>query len=206
MQGYILNINRVKDEDLIVTILTKNRLKTLYRFYGARHSNINIGYKIDFEPIYSAKSTMPMLREVLPLSNKWMFDSNRFYFWQQFCKLLFKHLRDVEELDSIYFELLEEASYKLHKQNPKRVILESYVKLLDIEGRLHTQFICFLCDEEITDSSLTLKRSFLPAHQECLFGKLFEKQRVEHFFKTKTSIQLSDIEIDELWNILIEGL
>ncbi len=34
MQGYIININNVKDEDLIVTILTQNNLYTAYRFMG----------------------------------------------------------------------------------------------------------------------------------------------------------------------------
>ena len=51
MQGYIIDIKPVKDDDLIVSILTENELLTTYRFYGARHSNINIGYKIDFELI-----------------------------------------------------------------------------------------------------------------------------------------------------------
>ena len=51
MQGYIINLNRVKDEDLIVTILSKGRLETLYRFYGARHGTINIGFKIDYETL-----------------------------------------------------------------------------------------------------------------------------------------------------------
>ncbi len=49
MQGYILDVKPVKDDDLIVTILTPTRVYTTYRFYGARHSNINVGYKIDFE-------------------------------------------------------------------------------------------------------------------------------------------------------------
>ena len=137
MQGYILNINKVKDEDLIVTILTENKLKTLYRFYGARHANINLGYKIDFEAIASAKSTISMLREVLPLSAKWMLESNRFFIWQQFIKLLYRHLEDVNELDSFYFHLLEETSIMIAKQNPQRVVIESYLQLLEYEGRLH---------------------------------------------------------------------
>ena len=49
MQGYIIDIKPVKDDDLIVSILTENELLTTYRFYGARHSNINIGYKIELE-------------------------------------------------------------------------------------------------------------------------------------------------------------
>ncbi len=56
MQGYIIHITRVKDEDLIVTILTQNVIKTTYRFYGARHSSVHLGYKIDFESLTSLKS------------------------------------------------------------------------------------------------------------------------------------------------------
>ena len=58
MQGYIINLNRVKDEDLIVTIISKDSLETLYRFYGARHGTINIGFKIDYEIEPSSKSTI----------------------------------------------------------------------------------------------------------------------------------------------------
>ena len=34
---------------MIVSILTENHIYSSYRFYGARHSNINVGYKIDFD-------------------------------------------------------------------------------------------------------------------------------------------------------------
>jgi len=205
MQGYILNINRVKEEDLIVSILTKKKLKTLYRFYGARHSAINIGYKIDFEAVHSAKSSIPMLREVLPLAYGWMFESQRFFVWQHFLKLLFRHLKDAVELDEFYFYLLEESSIKLQKQNPKRVLIESYLKLLDYEGRLHEDFICFICDKPI-NGNLTLKRAFLTSHKECLFGKEFPKELISTLFRTKSTINLNDEQIDMLWDILAEGL
>ena len=42
MQGFIVNLNKVKEEDLIVTIVSRNSLDTLYRFYGARHGVINL--------------------------------------------------------------------------------------------------------------------------------------------------------------------
>ncbi len=205
MQGYILNTNRVKDEDLIVSILTEDKLKTLYRFYGARHANINIGYKIDFEAIHSAKSSIPMLREVLPLSQKWMFQSNIFFTWQHFIKLLFRHLKDVVELDPFYFDLLESSANKLGKQNPKRVVIESYLELLEHEGRLHDDFVCFICEERI-ENNLTLTRSFLPAHKECAFGREFALIKIVKFFATKSTIEMSDDEVDALWRVLQEGL
>ena len=205
MQGYILNINKVKDEDLIVTILTESQLKTLYRFYGARHANINLGYKIDFEAIISAKSSISMLREVLPLSAKWMLESNRFFIWQQFIKLIFKHLKDVSDLDPFYFHLLEETSIMIARQNPQRVMIESYLQLLEYEGRLHDDFRCFICDEAIADS-VVLARSFLPAHQACVFGELLEKKKIETLFKSKSTLYLEDDEVTHLWRLLQEGL
>jgi hypothetical protein len=205
MRGYILNTNRVKDEDLIVSILTEKKLKTLYRFYGARHANINIGYKIDFEAIHSAKSSISMLREVLPLSHKWMFESNRFFTWQQFIKLLFKHLKDVVEIDPFYFYLLEESAKKMQKQNPKRVMIESYLTLLEHEGRLHDDFKCFICDESIEDT-LTLARSFLPSHQDCVFGTVFKKDLIINLFESKSTIDLNDDEVESIWRTLQEGL
>ena len=34
MQGYIIDIKAVKDDDLIVSILAENEVLTTYRFYG----------------------------------------------------------------------------------------------------------------------------------------------------------------------------
>jgi len=204
MQGYIIHINKVKDEDLIVSILTESKLKTLYRFYGARHANINLGYKIDFEAVSSAKSSISMLREVLPLSAKWMLQSNRFFIWQQFIKLMFKHLKDVTELDPFYFHLLEETSIMIERQNPQRVVIESYLQLLEYEGRLHDDFQCFICDEPI-QNGIVLARSFLPAHQACVFGKLLEKKKIEILFESKSTLYLEDDEVTHLWRLLQEG-
>ncbi len=204
MQGYIIHINKVKDEDLIVTILTEQKLKTLYRFYGARHANVNLGYKIDFEVHSSAKSSISMLREVLPLSAKWMLESQRFFIWQQFCKLMYRHLQDVVELDPFYFYLLEETAAKMAKQNPARTAIESYIELLAYEGRLHDDFKCFICDELITDK-VVLARSFLPAHQSCVFGQELSKQKIEQLFQTQSTLFLEDTDVTHLWRLLQEG-
>ncbi|MDR2342280.1 MAG: recombination protein RecO, partial [Campylobacteraceae bacterium] len=163
MQGFIININKVRDEDLIVSILTADKLKTTYRFYGARHSTINLGYLIDFETQMSTKSNMLQLRNVIHLAYSWNLDRDRFYFWQQFVKLFYGHLRDIENLDSFYFELLMDCTKKWQKQNPKRVIVEAYLRLLEHEGRLHLLDECFLCEEKITDDEISLARAFLPA-------------------------------------------
>ena len=205
MQGYILHINRVKDEDLIVTLITQNRLITLYRFYGARHGSINIGYKLDFEAINSGKSSISMLRNVLHLGDKWMTNPKRFFIWQHFIKLLFQHLKDIDELDSFYFDLLNEMNKKFEKQNPVRVVVESYITLLSYEGRLHDDFICLTCENVVTQN-LVLTRSFLPAHYECIFGTILDIDRIKELFLTGSTINFSDDEVSQLWKILQEGI
>ncbi len=205
MQGYILNITKVKDEDLIVTLLTEKSLKTLYRFYGARHANVNIGFKIDFEIQTNRKSSIAMLRNVLHLSSKWMTHNRKFYLWQQFIKLFYRHLKDVEDLDPFYLNLLDETNKKFLKQNPLRCIVESYIKLLEFEGRLHDEFICFVCDKQIKEN-LVLTRGYLCAHRQCLLGDLLEYNKIKNLFKQKSTLFLSDEETKTLWKIIQEGL
>ncbi|NPA50850.1 MAG: recombination protein RecO, partial [Epsilonproteobacteria bacterium] len=42
MQGFILDLRRVREEDLIVTIITKDEIRDYYRFFGARHSILQL--------------------------------------------------------------------------------------------------------------------------------------------------------------------
>ncbi|MDD2384038.1 MAG: recombination protein RecO [Sulfurospirillaceae bacterium] len=204
MQGYIININRVKDEDLLVTILTKTTIKTHYRFYGARHSTINIGYKIDFESVPSVKSSIPQLRSIMHLGNPWNTDIGRMFLWQPFIHLFYLHLKEIDTIDDFYFNLLEECTSIWHKQNPKRIAVESYVKILEYEGRLHDDFICFNCDEVI-EKDLTLIRGFLPAHQTCAWNQSFNLSHITELFTDKSSVSLDDESIDILWKIMQEG-
>lgn len=206
MQGFILNINRVKDEDLIVSILTRENLHTLYRFYGARHGTINLGFKIDFEKESSSKSTILRLKDVIHLGFKWINSYKLLKNWQDFSKLFYKHLKDAEIVDSFYFELLESASTNWDKQNHKRVAIESYVKLLKHEGRLHTEFECFLCAVPIEDESVSLLRAFLPTHQKCSCRIGIKKSALNELFCNYSTLFLSDEEVDMLWNIVLEGL
>jgi hypothetical protein len=205
MQGFIININRVKDEDLIVSILSQNGLETLYRFYGARHGSINIGFLIDFEKEKSQKSTISRLKDVIHIGFKWIHDYYKLRLWQDFIKLFYPHLKDTYELDSFYFDLLLEASQKWSEQNPKRVAIESYVKLLEFEGRLHTEMDCFLCGNAI-NGDISLVRAFLPTHKECSHTLQINKKALMELYKTKSSIFLSDMEIDRMWIVLLEGL
>ena len=205
MQGFIININKARDEDLIVTILCENSLYTLYRFYGSRHSTINIGYLIDFEIESSSKTSISQLRNILHLAESWNLVSQKFYIWQEFIKLFFQHLRDVEHIERFYFELLKKASNKWMKQNPKRVAIESYIELLIHEGRLHLPDYCFLCNEEINEK-VALTRAYLPAHVDCIYDSGYNIEDIGKFFKTQNSFHLNDEDIEHLYNTLCEGI
>ncbi len=204
MQGFIINITRVKDEDLIVTILTHTSIKVAYRFYGARHSNIHLGYKIDFELLPSLKSAIPQLRSILHLGEAWNTQRERMLVWQSFIRLFYPHLKDIHTLDSFYCDLLETCSSLWHIQNPKRIAIEAYSKILHYEGRLHDDFICFNCEEAIVEK-LTLIRGFLPAHQTCAWNQPFELSPIKELFTQHSTVLLDDAAIDTLWNVLQEG-
>ncbi len=205
MQGYIININKVKDEDLIVSILTQNNFYTTYRFYGARHSIINVGFKIDFELESNLKSSIARLKDVIQIGYPWIHDNKKLYCWQRFLKLFYPHLKDVEDIEPFYFELLDELAHKMIKQNPKRAILESYIKLCEYEGRLHCEYECLLCEENI-DTDISLVRSFIPTHSRCSYSKSFHIDKIKQLFEEKTTISLSEEEVEYLWNILLQGL
>lgn len=204
MQGYIIDIKPVKDDDLIVSILTENELLTTYRFYGARHSNINIGYKIDFE-LETTKSSISRLKDVIQLGFPWILDNEKMYCWQRFIKLFYPHLKDVEGLDPFYFYLLDNLVHVMIKQNALRAICEAYVSLLEYEGRLHTDYECLLCEVEIEDS-ISLVRGFLPVHAKCTFSKIYEIKKIKELFEEKSMINFKDEEVEYLWNILLQGL
>lgn len=204
MQGYIIHITRVKDEDLIVTILTQNVIKTTYRFYGARHSSVHLGYKIDFESLTSLKSSIPQLRSVLHLAYTWNKERERMLIWQSFIKLFYQHLKDIDSIDPFYFDLLDRCAAIWHQQNPKRIVIEAYIKLLAYEGRLHDDFICFNCDERV-EEYVTLIRGFLPAHQSCAWNQPIELAKVQYLFQAHTTLMLEDETIESLWKIVLEG-
>ena len=205
MQGFIVNLNRVKDEDLIVSILTNNNLESLYRFYGARHSTINLGFKIDFEIEASSKSSISRLKDVVHIGFRWLNDYKLLRVWQDFTKLFYKHLKEAEEFGDFYFNLLEDASQKWNKQNPKRVAIESYVKLLEYEGRLHKDFLCFLCSAKI-EKQVSLIRAYLPTHPQCSHTFAISQNGLKELYQNKTTLFLNDDECERLWILLLEGL
>ena len=205
LQGFIINLQKVKDEDLIVSILGSDKVYTLYRFYGARHSILNIGYKIDFEIDTNLKGSIHRLKDVMQLGFAWMGEFEKMYAWQRFVKLFYSHLKDVEHIDDFYFVLFNEMLVKITKQNPKRALLEGYIKLLEHEGRLHNEHICLLCEEKI-ENNISLVRGFLPTHPKCSYSRSFESNHIEELFNEKSAINLNDEEVDYLWQIILQGL
>jgi hypothetical protein len=205
MQGFIINITRAKEEDLIVTILSKENLQTVYRFYGARHGVINLGYKIDYELETSFKSSIPRLRDVIHLGYKWLTDRHRLRLWQDFSALFYQHLKQAEEIGEFYFNLLNNSALKWEKQNPKRLAVEAYVALLHYEGRLHVEERCFLCNE-IIDGDISIIRGYLPTHKKCSHTQEINKQGLQELFNSYSSLFLNDKEIDRLWYVLLEGV
>lgn len=204
MQGYIIDIKAVKDDDLIVSILTETNILTTYRFYGARHSNINIGYKIDFE-LEQTNSTIPRLKDVIQLRFEWILDTQKMYCWQRFIRLFYPHLKDIEEIDSFYFYNLDSLAHIMIKQNALRAICESYLSILEYEGRLHRDYECLLCEQKIEDE-ISLVRGYIPVHAKCTYGKVFEMKKIKELFEEKRVILFTDEEVEYLWDILLQGL
>ncbi len=203
MQGFILKITKVRNEDLIVKILGPTKIYTLYRFYGARHSTINLGYKIDFE-IESNMGYLPKLRHITHLGFDWLKRMDALLHWQQYIKELDRHLFDVEELEPFYFDLCNRLCKKLSRQSPKRALLEGYLELLEFEGRLHKEPLCFVCENRI-DNDPVLVRGFLQAHEHCIPKRSFDQKKLAYFFDHKDSQFLDDGEIEALWSLLMEG-
>lgn len=204
MQGFILKVTKIRDEDCIVHVLSENMLIKCYRFYGVRHSSITQGYKIDFELENNIKF-LPRLKDVMHLGFLWLNDRKKLIIWQQFIRLFYGHLKDAEIIDKFYFDILQNCTKKISKQNPKRVILESYIQILEFEGRLHKEEFCFLCENHIEDK-IALVRAFLPAHEKCVHKNGFDSKKIWKLFKTKKSIELDDDEVQRLYAIILEGL
>ena len=204
MQGYILRVQKVRDEDLLVFVLTREFFAKCYRFYGARHPIITQGFKIDFE-LQGGTQFLPHLRGALHLGFAWLFDRRKLAIWQQFMRLLYDHLKDSSELESFYFDLADECALKFAKGNPQRVLIEGYLNLLEFEGRLHKELSCFLCDKKI-DTSLSLARGFLPAHEKCCGKFAFSADKIRQMFESKSTLDLDENEVEQLYFTMLEGI
>lgn len=206
MQGFILNIRKIREEDLLVTVITESKIKTMYRFYGARHSSINLGYKIDFASESIQNRQLLRLRDVTHLGYGWLRDRGKLLVWQSFCLLLYSHLKEVNEHGGFYFEALQNAALRLEKSSAKRTIVESYLSILKHEGRFHHLYQCFFCGGAIGEENVALGRGFLPSHENCVFQEGFNKQKLNDFFETGNTMLFNDKEAEALFSVLLLGL
>ena len=205
MKGFIVSIHRAKNEDMIVTILSRHEVRAYYRFYGARHSILQLGHLIDFEIDDGDSRFMPQIRGISHMGFSWLYDNNRLSLWHKYIKLYEPHLKDTEEISSFYYDLLISSAKKWHLQNPKRIVCEDYIKILKYEGRLHDEDICYICEEKL-EHQISLMQAFIPAHPHCIYGPKIDKNRIFDLFKTTKSIYLEDDEIDLLYHITLRGL
>jgi len=205
MQGYILNVKKAKNEDTIVSILTKERLEVLYRFYGARHPIVTAGFKVDFEIEIDSIQFLPKLRNVIHLGFPWLKETNRLAIWQHFITLLYDHLKDVEVPGNFYFDILEHSANIWHLQNPMRTAVENYLSILKHEGRLHKPDNCYICSRALEDN-VSLIRAFLPAHPSCVIARNYPIDKIKVLTKTQKTILLDDKEVEGLWLTLLEGM
>lgn len=205
MQGFISGIRKLKNEDIIVNIITASHFLSLYRFYGIRHSIINIGRKIDFEVDYNGVF-MPRLRAISQLGFEWENDYQKMRYFQGFMRLLDRHLNGTEEISSFYFELLNRALVIMTRQSPNRALLDLYALLLENEGRKAQNDSCFICDEVLGDK-IRIARGFLSAHTHCINGDFeIEKARFFEFLTNNKSAFLDESEVESLIAILMQGL
>ena len=205
MKGFILSLRRVGNEDMIVTLLSEKSLMRLYRFYGARHSILQLGYLIDFEVEESASGFLPRLRHVTHIGFPWLYRRNRLALWHSFVKIFEAHLRDTEELEPFYFDTLLDAARRWERQNPHRVVCEKYISILKHEGRLHSFERCYICEKGLGER-VSLMRAFIPAHPECIYASSLDRGKIEDFFECGKSTWLEDDEVEALCNLALKGL
>jgi len=205
MRGFILNIKSAKNENSIVTILDKNSVTNYWRFFGARHSILQLGNLIDFEVSESKNNFMPNMRSLSYISFPWIFSNNHLLIWQNFIRLFEPHLKDSIEIDPFYFDLLLGVAKKWDKQNPKRLAVEAYIRLLNHEGRLYDNGFCYVC-EKILDKQVGLMRAFLPAHPNCIYAPALNKKEIFRLFNTQSTIHINDDNIEQLYEIVLKGL
>lgn len=205
MKGFVVALRRASNEDMIATIITSKSINSYYRFYGARHSILQLGHLVDFEIEGENSSFMPRLRSLSQVNFPWLRDSNRLLMWHNYIKLFEAHLRDAEDLEDFYFNMLLDAARKWDKQNPKRIICDNYISMLTHEGRLHPVKECYICEQPLMQT-VALMSSFKPAHPECIYKTPLVLSQIDDYFANKKSISLDDDTVEQIHSLIIKGL
>ena len=189
---------------MIVTLLSPKSVKRYYRFYGARHSILQMGYLIDYEEEHGGANFLPRLRNLSHIGFPWLYDREKLMLWHQFIGIFERHFRDIESVESFYFETLLEAAKRWERQSPKRLIIEVCINILKYEGRLQPPNHCVICNNSIEEDVAFLK-GFLPTHPECSKAPMNNKKQIVHLFKSGSTILLDDKNIEQLYLIALKG-
>jgi len=204
IKGFILQVRKAKNEDSIALVLTEHHVRTYYRFFGARHSILQLGNLVDFEVEGEDGRFLPRLRSLSHIGFPWIFDRNRLLIWHNFIQKFEPHLKDADEIDPFYFDLLLNAAKKWDKQHPKRIVCESYIRLLDFEGRLYPEENCYICEHRI-EEEIALMQAFKPAHPDCIYTPSLPTKKILDFFESKKTVFLDDYEVDIIYDIVMKG-
>jgi recombinational DNA repair protein (RecF pathway) len=204
IKGFILRVRKAKNEDSITLVLTREHIRTYYRFFGARHSILQLGNLIDFEVEGEDSRFLPRLRSLSHLGFPWQFDRNRLLLWHNFIQKFEPHLKDADELEPFYFELLLEAAKRWDKQNPKRIVCESYIRMLHYEGRLYPDEHCYICEQRI-EEEIALMQAFKPAHPACIYAPALPTKKILDFFESHKCTFLEDYEVEVLFDTVMKG-
>ena len=147
---------------------------------------------------------MPRLHNTVHLGFPWLIERKYLLKWQNFMRLFFMHLRDLEETDEFYFDLVEFCAHRFDKQSPKRLIVDAYLQILNHEGRLHDPNFCYFCNDEIW-GEISLTRGFLPSHEACTQGMKFSLNEICDMYKIKKCLNLDDEDVEKLYEIVMQG-
>ncbi len=189
---------------MIVTILSKKSVQKYYRFYGARHSILQMGYLIDFEEEQEHANFLPRLRSVSHIGFPWLYDRERLMLWHQLIAVFERHFRDIERIESYYFEMLLRVAKRWEKQSSKRLIVETVINILKYEGHLQLPNVCVICNSEIEHECSFIK-GLLPTHPACSKSYSFNKSEILDLFESSSTITLDNRSVEELSLIALKG-
>lgn len=124
--------------------------------------------------------------------------------WHNFIQKFEPHLQDTDTLPPFYFELLLEAAKRWGRQNPKRIVCESYIRLLRFEGRLYPNERCYICENRI-EEEIALMQAFKPAHPSCIYAPALPTKKIFDLFESGKCTFLEDSETDILYETVMKG-
>jgi hypothetical protein len=204
MKGFVLSVKQAKKEDCIVILLTDTEIRSYYRFFGMRHSILKVGHLLNFEVEGENTQFLPRLRKLSLLEFSWTMDKNKKLLWDNFIQRIEIHLRDAKNIEDFYYHLLIQASQRWDKQNPKRLVCESYIELLTYEKRLSLEKHCLICQEAIQED-LAFIQGFKAVHAKCISNPRPSSPKVFECLKTQSTIFLEEVEVDILFAVLMKG-